>query len=295
MQIQSQHGIVSSIMMEPFSGTPESFGFRDHLLISATTQTGIQPSQRIDVFDEALLTFESLEQALDFLSEVIRLATTEPLMPNQCVELRCGLCWGEYFIHSDQFYGPAVNIATQLSFQSRKNEILIGGMNCEVIKQYLSTRSQLEYFIRDENEHLVSIALSGTDSTITRMKLLQLTIKSESFRQSYTPQRLLTLAVGRSPACNIHIEQDHVSRHHATLTLKDDQLFLEDHSANGTFVYTEEQEFFLSRESVKLGQKGELSFGAKAEDYPSLIISFRFHGPGEETGEYEICGYTASP
>ncbi len=282
-------------MMEPFSGTPESFGFRDHLLISATTQTGIQPSQRIDVFDETLLTFESLEQALDFLSVVIRLATTEPLMPNQCVELRCGLCWGEYFIHSDQFYGPAVNLATQLSFQSRKNEILIGGMNCAVVKQYMDTRSHLEYFIRDENEHLVSIALSGTDSTITRMKLLQLTIKSESFRQSYTPQRLLTLAVGRSPACNIHIEKDHVSRHHATLTLKDDQLFLEDHSANGTFVYTEEQEFFLSRESVKLGQKGELSFGAKAEDYPSLIISFRFHGPGEETGEYEICGYTASP
>ena len=282
-------------MMEPFSGTPDSFGFRDRLLSSASTQTDIHPSQRIDVFDEALLTFESLEQALDYLTKVIDLATSDPLMASQCVELRCGLCWGEYFTHSEQFYGPAVNLATQLSFQSRKNEILIGGMNCEVVKQYMDARSHLECFIRDENEHLVSIALAEADSTITQMKLLQLTIKSENFHQSYTPQRLLTLAVGRSPACNIHIKQDHVSRHHATLTLKDDQLFLEDHSANGTFVYTEDQEFFLSREGMKLGQKGELSFGAKAEDYPSLIISFRFHGPGEETGEYEICGYTANP
>jgi len=169
MQIQSQHGIVSSIMMEPFSGTPESFGLRDRLLSSASTQTNIQPSQRIDVFDEVLLTFESMENALDFLTRVIDLATSAPLIPSQSVELRCGLCWGEYFMHSDQFYGPAVNLATQLSFQSRKNEILIGGMNCEVVKQYMDTRSHLEYFIRDESEHLVLVGHRPATSISNRI------------------------------------------------------------------------------------------------------------------------------
>jgi len=295
MQIQTHQGIVTSVMMHPFTGTEETFAFRNHLFNQAVQASLSSPEYRIDIHDETLLAFDHLERALDFLASVIDLSTAKLRHAPDQVAIRCGVCYGEFFVHAEQIYGPATNLATQLSFQSRENEILIGGFECQRIQQYLGSRSHLSSAIRDESKKLVSIWLSDEDSTISLLCKRQLLIRAEGYLNKLAPQRNISLVIGRSADCDIVVDYDHVSRRHATITMKQDQLFLEDHSANGTYLYTENEEFFLAQEVVSLGHKGEISCGTRAEDYPQSTISFEFRDNGEETGEFEIYGLSSNP
>ena len=282
MQIRTNQGIVTSLMIQPFSGTEDDFKKRELLFEKACRQSGCTPNQRMDIFDETLLTFDHLHQALDFTLGVI----SQVLHDVSCrLSVRSGLCWGEYFLHGEQIYGAATNLATQLSFQSRENEILSGGIEQERIESYAKKSGTIEYFTRDNEKSMISICLCDEDSTLSLAGKSYLHIKASSCRKILSPQRNIRITIGRLESSDITIDSDHISRQHATLILKEDELFLEDHSSNGTYVYLDDKEVFLNRNSLSLGKQGIISCGARRADYPSHTIFFEFRDNSEATGE----------
>ncbi len=284
MKIQTDQAFVASVVLEPFSGTREDFERRNDLFLEASESSRTSPLKRIDIFDESLLIFDDLFKALDYLTRIAELSASGTLNGRPDLSAHCGLCWGEYFIHGDQIYGPATNLATQLSFQSRQNEILSGGLDCQLIQSYCDARSDLACWLRDKVKNLACISLVDDDLTLTPQDRQVLTITTAGYRNYFPLQRNLRLTIGRSSGCDIILDYEHISRRHASIILKQDQLFLEDHSANGTYVYTDDAEIFLSHQEMHLGVSGEISCGVKAEDHPSILISYRFSTPEESTG-----------
>jgi len=287
MRIKSQHGIVASLMIQPFAGSGADNQTRDRLLEQAARRSSCPPAQRMDIFDETLLTFGDLEPALDFLLEVIDLVKHEyPDITN----IRSGLCCGEYFLHGEQIYGAAVNLATQLSFMSRQNELLTGGIEHEKILRYVDTHGQVEHHIRDSAKLLVSVSLFDADSTLTLFGKSYLHIKSANCHKVLTPRRNIRISIGRLPTAEIFIDSEHVSRQHATLILKDDDLYLEDHSSNGTFIYMNDEEIFLNRNACHLGKQGIISCGLRRSEAADQSIFFEFRESSEVTGEIRPIG-----
>jgi pSer/pThr/pTyr-binding forkhead associated (FHA) protein len=76
------------------------------------------------------------------------------------------------------------------------------------------------------------------------------------------------------------INSDGVSRHHATITLNYGLISIEDHGANGSFLYSDKREVYLINESMKLVKNGYISFGRNSQ--------FRKEGPNVIS--YVLCG-----
>jgi len=84
------------------------------------------------------------------------------------------------------------------------------------------------------------------------------------------------ILIGRSTDSDILIDSDEISRNHATISLNYNNIFIEDHSANGTYVYFDNREIFLTSDSMKISNKGFISCGCKghSEESSGNIISY---------------------
>jgi|GEM_PF-1218051 len=294
MEIHTKHGVIGSLMLHPFNGTEEDFKYRDQLFEHASGETGLMPSLRMDVYDESLLVFDSLENAIDFLIKVIDLSSTCGRRSGRNTRLRGGLCTGNYYHHEDQIYGDATNQATQLCFQSRENEVLICSTDLGRIRNHVLLSDRMACFIRKAEEGLVSIGLDDEDCTVTPGQQTSFHVNGNGYRKTFAPQRQLIIEVGRADDCDIIIDHEHVSRSHATITLKQEEVFVEDHSANGTYVYTSDREVFVSREVIRVSGKAEISCGCMASDYPCSVISLELRR-GNGSGEIPTVSQTTDP
>jgi len=60
------------------------------------------------------------------------------------------------------------------------------------------------------------------------------------------------------------------------ISLNYNNIFIEDHSANGTYIYFDDREIFLTNDSMKISNKGFISCGRKGHPKKSStdIISY---------------------
>jgi pSer/pThr/pTyr-binding forkhead associated (FHA) protein len=84
--------------------------------------------------------------------------------------------------------------------------------------------------------------------------------------REFNPARCQKIEIGRSEASNIRMDYDQISRHHATIKLLYDDIHIEDHSSNGTYIYFDNREIFLSNNSIKVGKSGIISCGLSKAD-----------------------------
>jgi adenylate cyclase len=279
MNIQQQNGIVSTISFSPFDETSEYTELRKSIFREATERSQITPLNHIDNFDESIFTFESLNQALDFLISILRITSRkeEPCNGNT-ISIKSSLCMGDYFIHQDQIYGEAVNFATKLSYASRNNEMLLSRVDTAVIDQYILTHPDVSYFLRDDEDNSISIALDD-DEDITKAKACEMAFRIEFDGQVklFRSSRNTLIQIGRSGTSDIFIDSNQISRNHATIQLNYNTIYLEDHSSNGTYVYSDDREIYLTHEKIELSNSGHISCGLSmySSVKPSGLLSFQ--------------------
>ena len=261
MNIQQQNGIVSTISFSPFDETSEYITLRESIFREAIEKSHITPINHIDIFDESILTFECLNQALDFLVSILRIASRSEEHPSKKISIKSSMCKGDYFIHQDQIYGEAVNFATKLSYASRNNEMLLSRVDTAVIDEYILSHPDVTYFVRDDEDRSISIVIDDED--ITKVEGPEIAFRVEFNGQSkvFTVSRNLIIQIGRSSTSDIFIDSDQISRNHATIQLNYDTIYLEDHSSNGTYVYADDREIYLTHEKIKLNKSGSISCG----------------------------------
>lgn len=111
--------------------------------------------------------------------------------------------------------------------------------------------------------------------TTTRDRVLK--IDCNNLSETFASSRNQRISIGRSDETDISIDSDMISRNHATLTLNYDEIFIEDHSANGTYLYFEERELYLKNDTLKLSNNGHISCGLSMYScsVPKNIISYQ--------------------
>ncbi len=261
MNIQQQNGIVSTISFSPFDETSKYTELRDRIFRKAIEKSHITPLNHIDIFDESILTFESLYQALDFLVSILRITTGREEQIDNSISIKSSLCMGDYFIHQDQIYGEAVNFATRLSYASRKNEMLLSRVDTALVDQYILSHPDVSYFIRDDEDNSISIALNDEDITKAQDREMAFKVECNGQSKVFRSSRNIIIPIGRSGNSEIFIDSDQISRNHATIQLNYNTIYLEDHSSNGTYVYTDDREIYVSHEKIELSNSGHISCG----------------------------------
>jgi len=197
------------------------------------------------------------------------------------MNLRTGLCRGDYFVIQDQIYGEAVNFATKLSFSSRENEILVCGIDKETMEGFTRNQYDVFYATRNQGDNCFSVSLIDPDDTSTSsLSNLIFKVKYNNQRKKLKLSRFKQITIGRSTKADVFIDDDKISRNHATITFNDADIFIEDHSSNGTYIYSEGNEEYLTNDSLSLCGKGYILCGHRQDLKENLtaennIISFQ--------------------
>ena len=265
MNIQQQNGIVSTINFAPYFEIEEYQNLRSSLFGEAKVISNFSPIRHTDVYDESILVFEDYLQALHFLINVFRTAVKLQEGSGVSFTLRASLCIGDYFIQQDQIYGEAVNLATRLSCTSRENELLVCGIDRKIIEEFVSSQNDLSHFVRNPEENCVSICLLDEDSTQSESDYKIFQVECNNKSSVFEPSRNHKIQIGRSDDSDIIIDSDEISRNHATISLFYDNIHIEDHSSNGTYVYFDNREIYLDNDSMKISSSGYISCGRKEQ------------------------------
>lgn len=276
MNIQHQNGVVSTINFSPFFESEYCHSLRKEIFYKAQQECNISPAKQLDVYDESILVFNTHYDSLLFMSSVARIVIKMGQSTSCDISLRSSICSGNFFVHQDQIYGDAVNLATQLSYSARENEILVCGMNRQLIEGFTKLNTDIIHYVRDEAQNFVSLSVLDEDSTSANIKDVCFQVELNNHTQSYKSTRNKIINIGRSNNSDIFIDSDHISRNHATLTINYDDIFIEDHSANGTFIYLEERELFLMNDKMKLTSNGQISCGHSLHSGPAVNDSINF-------------------
>jgi hypothetical protein len=280
MNIQKQTGFVSTLNLSMDNGSEDFVKLRQAVLAKAQLTSNVAPEIKIDEYDESILTFKDHFQALSFLVDTFRIAVDLGNISRAEVNLKSSLCSGEYFVNQGQIYGEAVNLATRLSCRSRANELLVCGLDLSLVKAFVDSHPDVTYCLRNPEQNYVAIRLLDDDITSGKVSNEVLQLKCNDVSKSFTSARNQRVSIGRANDCDIVINSDGVSRHHATITLNYGLISIEDHSANGSFLYSDKREVYLINESMKLVKNGYISFGRNSQ--------FRKEGPNVIS--YVLCG-----
>ena len=274
MNIQKQKGFVSTLNLSPGHGGEDFINLRQAILAQAEIMSSFKPENQIDEYDESILTFKNHLQALSFLVNTFRTAVSLGKNSAAKISLKSSLCTGEYFLHQNQIYGDAVNLATSLSCRSRANELLVCGIDLQIIDDFVDSHPDLLYCLRDQEKNCVAIHLLDSDITHGEAAKEVLLLECNDVSKTFTSARNQRISIGRENDCKIAVNGEEISRRHATITLNYGRISIEDHSANGTYLYFDNREVFLLNDSIKLVGDGYISLGRNCQsrkDRPDII------------------------
>lgn len=241
-----------------------------------------------EIGDEIMCTFGSASQAAaaacDMQESLEELNEAEDRSPR--VSIRIGMHHGPAILENDDVFGDAVNIAARMAAQAKARQIMTTSATADSLPAELreSTRFVDYAPIKGKGEiEIVEILWQQDD--VTRMST---DIQSASannpamtrLRLQYGGDEILldndrsVVVLGRSPVCDLQVNESLASRQHVRIELRRDKFFIIDQSTNGTYVSAEGGESFLRREELPLPASGAISLGRSFSESPNHIVEF---------------------
>jgi class 3 adenylate cyclase len=220
--------------------------------------------------DGVLATFETAETAL-LAARAIRESTlARPL------SVHAGIHLGATLLAGNSIFGDTVNVAARVADLAKANEIMLSKDAYDALPT--STRFGIRplgpVVVKGKTE-LMSVFLcahSAPDETIIGKAFDPTAVTPVLLELVYADHRIQlnatsdSLVIGRHSGCGLIIEDQVVSRQHATIESKQSKFFLQDHSSNGTFITAEgAQMTFLRRDIMQLSGKGTISCGIRPD------------------------------
>lgn len=263
MHIDRSQGIVSTINFTNLSDSKRNETIPPMLFDMADTMSTEKPRFRFDIYDEAILVFDHYEASLDYISNLFRAAIDMNSFCDYNFPIKAGVCEGYYYISDDQIYGDAVNIATSLCYNSRKNEMLFSCDDSHLVSEYISRHGDLEHYIRDDEDGKYSVSLIDKDMTQTTVGHAKYHLLHKGNVLPSKKERRYELVIGRSSSADFAIDDDRISRKHATIMFSEEFIEVRDHSANGTYVMSDGRLSFLRDSSTRITSDGFIAFSER--------------------------------
>lgn len=205
------------------------------------------------------------------------------------IAIHVGLHHGPVLVEGDDVYGDTVNAASYLCAVASPGQILtteptVARLSAELkartrplflaVIKGSSVESKLYQVIWEQDTGVL------TDVNMRRYNRVppdcgSLIVAFGGREIRIDPQRR-SVVLGRDPACDIAVPDSFASRRHATLALRRTEVYLTDHSTNGTYVRRGDGEWaHVFRGELLLDGAGEISLGRAFDQPEPQLIAFR--------------------
>ena len=209
---------------------------------------------------------------------------------NYPVAIHIGLHYGPVLHERGDVFGDTVNIAAYLTAVAMREQILTTE----------STKAALSAALQSSVRPVFSTVLKGSGQDSVVYQVMWKTDRAEITEVNVGSSRLIpggmgsllvehegeriridqwrpSITIGRSPECDLVVNDRYVSRDHLTVRAMRMRFYLIDHSINGTFVTLRGgEEVHILRGEMPLERSGTLSMGRSGADNAGQIISFEY-------------------
>ena len=240
--------------------------------------------------DEVMCTFNSAEQAGNAacdMHEAIE-ADNETHQRSPRVSIRIGFHYGSTLLEDGDVYGDAVNVAARMAAQAMARQIMTTRATADQMTPALLESTRFVDYAPVKGKGDVEIVeLLWQEEDITRM-----TTKVQSGNMGDEMPTLMlryhdeevvldrdrrSVVLGRSPVCDIRVNENLASRQHVRLELRRDKYFIIDQSTNGSYVRdVDGSRYFLRREEMPLSNDAELSLGRSFDEDPQEVVRIEY-------------------
>ncbi|GAB1259365.1 adenylate/guanylate cyclase domain-containing protein [Aurantivibrio plasticivorans] len=242
--------------------------------------------------DEIMARFNSPADACRAAIEIQRSSQQKSHQSEQQLALRIGMDYGNTLVDGNDVFGDTVNDAACVAHIARANQLVVTQNLVDALPDEL--RNICEEFDRvnlkgdtekcfiyrviwegpEENHEATRVMHINHVTQKINTKQLQLSFNNQIF--VITPEDV-PFIIGRDHRkAHLHIDSSLASRDHCQITLQRGKFVLQDHSTNGTYVQTPDQnEIYLRREEIPLAGKGTISIGRRAHQAKELTISYQ--------------------
>ena len=241
----------------------------DDLAVVTQQQNGVVIKT---IGDEIMCAFETPVEGIIAAVAMQRALAGRPYGNGVPSRVKIGVHSGPVILEGGDVFGDVVNVAARVISLAAANQVLTTGQTLDgVDAPDLTFRSLGKHQVRgrDEELDLCEVLWRGETSAMTALapKLAALPTAELELRMgeqtlSMTKSSSEPSTLGRGGECTFTIPGGSVSREHAKVVRRGSRFYLEDHSANGTYVKPRDgNEIFVHRDEVQLQGAGRIRLG----------------------------------
>lgn len=239
--------------------------------------------------DEIMCTFPGVMNAMHAAVDMQRRVLREDAWQRDKLSMRIGLHHGEALLEDGDVYGDAVNLAARMTDLAKREQIVTTASSLEALTHAgaFRTRSLGQARVAGKLQPIDIVDVMWQEDT-SNVTMVARAIKLESpgathklvMRHRGEVIELTELSppygLGRDPGNNMVIDNEWVSRNHATIEFQRGFFTVTDRSTNGTYVRLgEDDELRLHRDGLQLRKNGAISLGQALEKDPDSVVHFQ--------------------
>ena len=234
--------------------------------------------------DDILCIFVDPGAALAVASQILS-------SPRGAISIRTGLHFGQIIRARHDIFGDVVNLTARLAAIANPGEVLASQSLVDVLsprdKQRLALLDKMTFkgksepcniFILLDEDRTFNTEISFRNAGKSQAqdaptRTVSVTLRYNDQTKSCGNNENLT--IGRSDDCDLVVQRQWVSRHHATITIANGRVRLAERSSSGTFISTHSgHEVLVRREDVLLLGSGVISPGVQRTNSDAQLIHY---------------------
>lgn len=238
--------------------------------------------------DEIMCTFDDLEKAVEAVIRMPQSLLEDPVLVDIGISIKVGLHFGDVLREEKDVYGDAVNVAARMVQLARAEQVITTRDTVDMLPQYqhASMRSLGVVPVRGKQKDIEIYELiwqtdatdltimHGQSSFVRRGPRAQLTLRY-SGKDITVEKEKMPFMIGRGEKNDLVVQDQSVSRTHATIEYRRGKFILIDRSTNGTFLQIlDEETVFLHRDQMHLRREGIILLGQDGSDSCDHAIHF---------------------
>jgi len=235
--------------------------------------------------DEVMCCFKSADDAVQAAVSLHERFSREPIDDyNITISLRIGIQYGDTIERDDDLFGDAVNVASRMTNIAIANQIITTEDTVQQLSSEWANKTRLfdRIEVKGKHERIIIHEVMWEERNITMIRnstasmavnqSLHLIYQGISKTVQHNTQAFV---LGRSPANDLVVDAQLVSRVHAYCVYRRGKFILIDQSTNGSFVKTGEgREIYIRREEVPLVGRGIIGLGESTVADHGQIIQY---------------------